>query len=94
MPSANAALAEHFNKTISLLEVADSNCIFFQLSGVTEANPVKPNGAWFAIERNQGNAKEMYALLLSVRLSGNTLARVLTTGTLACGEATVGTIDL
>jgi hypothetical protein len=94
IPSANAALAGHFNKTISLLEVADSTCIFFQLTGVIEANPVKPNGPWSAIDRTQGNAKKMYALLLSVKLSGNAVARVQTTGALACGEAKVGTIDL
>lgn len=94
IPSANAALAEHFNKTISLLEVADSPCIFFQLTGVTEANPSAPSSAWFAIDKNQGNAKEMYALLLAVKMAGNSVTRVLTTGEIVCGQAKVGTIDL
>jgi hypothetical protein len=94
IPLANAALAEHFNKTISLLEVSDSPCIFFQLTDVTQANPVVPNGVWFAIDKNQGNAKEMYALLLSVKMSGSSLARVLTSGEVVCGQAKVLTIDL
>lgn len=94
MSSAQAALAEHFGKTISLLEAADSSCIFFQLSGVTEANPAVPSGVWFGIDKNQGNAKEMYALLLSARISGTSLARVLTNEQLVCGVSKVLAIDL
>ena len=94
VPNANAASVEHYYKTVSLLEVADTTCIFFQLTGVTQANPVVPNVSWFAIEKTQGNAKEMYALLLSARLSGTTLTRVQTSGDIVCGQAKVLTIDL
>lgn len=94
MPLAQAALAEHFGKTISLLEAADSPCIFFQLTGVTEANPVVPSGVWFGIDKNQGNAKEMHALLLSARISGTSLTRVLTSGDVVCGVSKVIAIDL
>jgi hypothetical protein len=92
--SAEAALVQHFDKTISVLEAADSPCIFFQLTGVTEANPAVPSGVWFGIDKNQGNAKEMYALLLSARLSGTSLARVLTNGDVVCGVAKAFTLDL
>lgn len=95
MSSANASLAEHYDKTVSLLEVdAVSSCIFFQLTGVTEANPVVANGVWFAIDKNQSNAKEMYAILLSVKMAGSSVRRVLTNGDVACGQARVLTIDL
>lgn len=94
IPSAEAALVEHYDKSISFLEVADSPCIVFQLNGVTQANPVVPNGVWFGIDKNQGNAKEMYALLLTVRVSGTSLYRVLTNGDVVCGVAKVLTIDL
>ena len=94
LPAANADLVQHYNKTVSLLEVADSPCIFFQLTGVTQANAVVPNSAWFAIDKNQGNAKQMYAILLSARMSGTSLTRVFTVGDLACGQAKVFTIDL
>ncbi len=73
VPSAEAALREHFGKSVSVLEAADSSCIFFQLTDVTEANPAVPSGVWFGIDKNQGSAKEMYALVLGARLSGTPL---------------------
>lgn len=91
---ANASLVEHFGKTISLLEAADSSCIFFQLTGVAQANPAVPNSVWFGIDKNQGNAKEMYALLLGSRISGTPLIRVLTNGEIVCGVSKAFAIDL
>lgn len=89
--TAHAVLVQHHSKTISLLETSDGSCVFFQLTGVTEANPAVPNGVWFAIEKTQ---KEMYALLLGAHLSERTLTRVLTNGEVVCGAAKALTIDL
>ena len=95
MQTANAALVEHYNKEVLLLQTdAVSACIFFRLVGVNEANPAVPNDVYFAIDMTKPNAKEMYASILSARASGNPVYRVLTNGETACGKAKVLTIDL
>ena len=92
---ANAALVEHYDKTVLLLQTdAVSSCIFFRLNGVSEANPAVPNDVFFAIDMTKPNAKEMYASILSARASGNHIYRVLTNGEIACGKAKVLTVDL
>lgn len=91
---APASAAEHYGKLVSLVEVSTAGCYFFKLEGVSLADPGVPNNDWFAIPTNQANAKEMYSLLLSTRLAGNSLARVLTTGGSACGGAQVLTLNL
>lgn len=64
--AANAALLQHYNKTVVWLETdAVSSCIFFSLTDVNEANPVVPNDVYFAIDMTKANAKEMYASILS-----------------------------
>lgn len=93
--TANAALVEHFSKTVSILQTdAVSSCYFFQLSGVTQANPVVANGVWFAIDKTKANAQELYAVILGAKLTGISLYRVLTNGDVACGQASVLTVDL
>jgi hypothetical protein len=87
------AVTQHLGKTISVLEVAMSDCYFFQLAGVYEADPSVPNSPWFAIHKTQANAKEMYALLLSLRSTGGMLSRVATTSDVVCGHAQVATLD-
>jgi hypothetical protein len=99
MCCANTASADsHYNKTISLLEVpAGGDCYFFQLAGVSQADPVVPNSPWFAISKtspSSSSSKELYAILLAARLQGTTLNRVLTSGNIVCGHAQVWTIDL
>jgi len=88
-----AIAGPHYSKTVSVVEIAVSNCYFFKLTGVAEADPVVANSPWFAIAKTHPNAKELYALLLSVRSSGSTLERVVTTGAVVCGHAEVSTID-
>ncbi len=87
------AYTQHYNKAVSLLEVPNATCYFFQLEGVSVADSTISTTAWFAIPRNSENAKELYALVLSARLTGTPLGRVLTSGNLACGQAEVSTID-
>lgn len=90
------ASTQHMNKAISVLEVPTSSCYFFQLEGVAQADAaVSSVGPWFAISTSHPNAKELYALLLSVRASGGILNRVLTSGNAVCsgGGAEVLIID-
>jgi hypothetical protein len=90
----NAAVAAaHYSKTVSQLEMAISDCYFFQLTGVGESDPVTPNSPWFAILVTQSNAKEMLTLLIAARTAGMPLQRVMTNGQTVCGHAQVSTID-
>jgi hypothetical protein len=53
---------------------------FFSIIGVSEADPtVKPGWPWLAVRQSQNGFKELYALLLSAKLSG-TPVNVITTG--------------
>jgi hypothetical protein len=88
------SMASHYSKSVSMIEVAAGSCYFFQLEGVTQADPLSPNVPWFAIPIGQLNAKEMYAVLMTVRVTGGTLQRVLTGDDTACGAPRVITIDL
>lgn len=86
----SAALASiHISMPVAILFPGDTtrDCVFFTLSGVTQADPASPSSPWFAIPRSHPNFKEQYALLLAARLSG-TPVDVETTGTLlgGCGS--------
>src|SRR5262245_7893627 len=52
------------DKTVAQLQsyVVGGDCLYFTLTGVTEADPVFPGSAWFAISRTQGGtaAKDAY----------------------------------
>jgi len=92
MAPAQAADSEHNDKSISTLYThATSTCVFFQLNGVTEANPGIANSPWFAIEKTN---KESYAQLLSARVAEKPLKRVYSDGTVLCGVAKVMVIEL
>lgn len=88
-----AAGTDHYSKTVSLLESAISDCYYFKLNDVAESDPVTPNSPWFAILRTQANAKEMYTMLLTARVTGTPLQRVITNGATVCSHAQVHTID-
>jgi hypothetical protein len=87
--------ANYSAKQIANLFPGDANydCVFFQLEGVSAADPAAPS-PWFVIPRSRLNYREMYALLLSARLSG-TPVNVGTTGNTACGgRAEVNWVEL
>jgi len=66
------------------------NCFYFTLDGVSEADPIRPGVAWFAVDRDvHPGAKDLYAALLAARLSGSSITAVNTSGGLACGYAAV-----
>ena len=81
------------NKTVSQIQstYVGSDCFYFTLDGVTEADPVLPGAMWFAIPRTQNGSKDAYAMLLAAKLSGQPL-RVHTNGTLSCGYATASEV--
>lgn len=91
--SAPSFAITHSNKSVSQLQStwASADCIFFTLDGVSEADPVKPGNTWFAIDRTQFGAKDAYAMLLSAKISGTSVT-VRTSGTLACGWASVESV--
>jgi hypothetical protein len=69
-------------------------CTFFSLVGVSVADPVVPNSAWFAIPQAAVGYKEMLALLLSSKLTGKSVY-VSTTGAVnaSCGQVEVSVIQ-
>jgi hypothetical protein len=59
--------------------------MYFQLSGVTQADStVVANNPWFAIPSTQNGFDEIYAMLLSAKLTSGSLT-VTTSGALAGG---------
>ena len=84
------------SKTIAKLQPdhLTDQCYFFSLDGVAEADPVRSGSPWFAVDRNNHpGAKELYATLLTARLTG-TPVTVLTTGSMVCGYATISYVVL
>jgi hypothetical protein len=81
------------NKNVSQIQstYTGSDCFYFTLEGVTEADPVVPGAIWFAIPRTQNGSKDAYAMLLAAKLSGAPL-RVHTNGTVSCGYATASEV--
>ena len=62
-----------------LQSVAGADCVFFTLVGVAEADPARPGDPWFSMPRSQSGAKDLYAMLLAAKLSGQAVT-VQTTG--------------
>lgn len=84
------AYVDRFNAKIDKLQATlpDTNCFYFTLQGITEADPVVPGGQWFAIHKSQAHAQDQYAMLLAAKLS-DAPVRITTSGTVACGYAAV-----
>jgi hypothetical protein len=93
VPSTVFAMQDWANKTVAMLSSTydGSDCVYFTLEGVTQADPVKPGDPTFAFPRNQFGAKDGYAMLLAAKLADRPV-RVLTRGTLSCGYAAVAQI--
>jgi hypothetical protein len=93
LPCAGLAMQDWPSRSVGMLSSTydGSDCIYFTLVGVSEADPIKPGDPTFAIRRAQFGSKDGYAMLVSAKISGRTV-RVLTRGTLACGYASVAQI--
>src|SRR5690348_14388379 len=73
-------------KSIGVLQPdhPSADCFYFTLSGVTEADPVRPGIAWFAVSRTaHPGAKELFASLLAAKLT-NSLVTITTDGSMQC----------
>jgi hypothetical protein len=72
--------------TIAIIQspTPSANCLYFQLTGVTQADPIAPSNAWFAIPATQNGFNQVVAMLISLRIASGTL-QVTTTGALAGG---------
>jgi len=87
--------AVHLNKTVAVVHSPDSReCIFFQLDGVAEADPITPANPWFAVPKTHNGYKEIVAALLMLRATGAPLQQVTTGGALACGYPAVSNLSL
>ena len=81
-----ALSTQQYSTTVLQIQspASTADCLWFTLSGVPQADPILPNNPWFAIPRTQNGFGELYAMLLSAKLSGSTVW-VSTTGAAAGG---------
>jgi hypothetical protein len=65
------AVVHHIGKEVGVIMPPDTrDCVFFQLVGVSQPDPVAPGIPWIAVPRTQQGFKEIYALLLLAKGSG------------------------
>jgi hypothetical protein len=88
------ATVSYDSKVIGKLLVDNNRgCVFFQLNGVAEADPIVPGQAWFAIPKANVNYNELLSFTLTAKASEK-LIFVQTDGTLSCGLATAVLVGL
>lgn len=63
----------------------DRPCLFFELSGVPQADPLVPGNSWMAVPQSQDGYQEIYALLLWAKATGTPISAV-TSGQLAASQ--------
>ena len=63
---------------------ATRNCVFFELVGVSEADPAVPSNPWMAIRATQNGYSQIVAFLLWARAIGTPIG-VVTTGAASGG---------
>lgn len=85
---------QHLDKQVGHVMPPDGRgCTFFTLNGVAVADSNYSATSWFAVPLSREGYKEVYVLLLSARLSHETV-NVVTTGNGACGHAEISSIYL
>jgi len=92
-PAAQAAT--YLGKAVTILQspTPTQNCLYFQLSGVAQADPVAPNNPWFAVPSTQNGYSQIYATLLAARVAGTTVG-VVTSGNFAGGTCGAGFAEI
>ncbi len=65
-------------------ETSAQDCIYFELSGVSTADPATPNNPWFAISRGQFGAADALATLLVAKTAGLSV-NITTNSQIICG---------
>lgn len=90
-----ANAASHLNKTVTVIQSVEYSrlCSFFQLEGVSEADPAVPGNAWFALPQTHPGYDELMAMLISAQAGGRKID-VFTDGNIACDIARVRMIRL
>lgn len=85
-PTAALAQTSYNNITITLVQspTPGGDCLYFELSGITQADPIVPNNAWFAIPSSQNGYNGIYAMVIAAKLAAAPIS-VTTTGALAGG---------
>jgi len=82
------AEARHRDKQIAVIQSPDDRpCLFFVLSGVSEADPIvsgMKGSEWFAVPHTHQGYREILGLLIAARISAHTVT-VITTGNVVCG---------
>jgi hypothetical protein len=83
----DAGAATYTGVAVTILQspTPTQDCIYFQLAGVSQADPVAPSNPWFAVPSTQNGASGIYAALLSARVAGAPIS-VTTSGNLAGGS--------
>lgn len=81
------------NQHVAVTQIDVRPCLFFQLQGVSEADPVVPSAPWFAISTSNPNYQTLASKLLSAKLSNQPL-NVQTDGSTSCGYATAAVLGL
>ncbi len=89
-----AVAVTHGFKQVSVVHSPDHReCAFFMLDGVAEPDPVAAGNVWFAVPKSHGGYKEIMAMLMLARVAGRQV-HVTTTGSVSCGGAAVGAVQL
>ncbi|AIW18809.1 hypothetical protein F0267_23135 [Vibrio coralliilyticus] len=92
--SSDALSRAHYNKVVDQVQIdSSSGCLLFSLEGVTEADPVKPNGPWFSMHPDNASKQAVLSVLLLSHASGSQV-KVTTTGGTQCGHAEFHTVRL
>ena len=81
------------NQHVGVTQVDVRPCFFFQLQGVSEADPVNPGSIWFALPTSNPNYQILASTLLSAKLTNQPI-NVQTDGSTSCGYATAATLGL
>lgn len=82
-----ACANQQWTATVQQLQppLSNQDCVFFTLTGVSQADPISAGSPWFAVPSTQTGFNQVYATLLAAKVSGGTLL-VSTSGALAGGD--------
>lgn len=84
--SGAASASQQYTSTVSVVQSPNynANCFYFQLTGVSQADPINPNDPWFGVPSTQNGYNEIVSMVIAAHISGSTV-EVVTTGAAAGG---------
>ena len=88
-----ASAATYQGRQVFVLFMDTRDCVFFQLVGVSVADPSVGTTPWFALNKNGANFQTQLSILLSARTNGIAVS-VATSGAATCGLAEVNSLGL